>query len=288
MSEVIDGYQDYLLAGGAPPDSTVRDRISVLRRLDKELPDGIEWAKTTQLVRWLANGRHRCTGRAWSVGTRRTYRNHILAFFTYACELGLLDGNPALRLPQVTLPRTRARPISDDQLATLLAAPEPIRTAAYLAAYAGLRRAEIANCRREHITPAELLVPRGKGGSPGVVPTHPALWEHIHSRDAGPLVVDRRGPFDAIRLGNKVIHWCNDHGLPRVGLHRLRHWYGTTLQRQGGDIRVTQECLRHASITSTQIYTLVTDQQRRAAVSLLPVQRTLEPAATRLERRDTL
>lgn len=280
MCELIDDYRDYLIAGGAPPDSTARDRVLALCRVNAQLPRGLAYASTTQLVRVLANGRHHRTGRPWSLGTRRTYRNHIVAFYAWACEMGELDGNPALRLPSISLPRARARPITDEQLAALLAAPEPIRTAAYLAAYAGLRRAEIAACKREHITADELLIPRGKGGSPGVVPTHPALWRHVQDRAGGRLVVDERGPFSPARLGNLFTHWCGSHQLPRVGLHRLRHWYGTTIQREGRDIRVTQECLRHASITSTQIYTLVTTDQRRAAVRLLPSQP--EPDGSRL------
>ena len=47
--------------------------------------------------------------------------------------------------------------------------------------------------------------------------------------------------------------------------HSLRHWYGTQLQERHGDSRLTQTLLRHSSLTSTQIYTRVSDARKHAA-----------------------
>ena len=54
--------------------------------------------------------------------------------------------------------------------------------------------------------------------------------------------------------------------------HSLRHFYGTqTLRSSGGNLRVTQELMRHASPATTAIYTKVDDEQMRAAVDALPI-----------------
>ena len=163
------------------------------------------------------------------------------------------------------------RPVTDAQLAKLLTAPEPLRTAFVLAAYAGLRRAEIARSRREHVTQDVLVVPVAKGGDAQALPTHPIVWAHVQHLPAGPLVADRDGsPLTLMALSKRVDYWTLRNGLHHVTLHRLRHWYGSTIQRLYGDIRVTQELLRHASVATTQIYTAVASTAKRAAIGQLP------------------
>jgi site-specific recombinase XerD len=56
-----------------------------------------------------------------------------------------------------------------------------------------------------------------------------------------------------------------------VHLHRFRHWYAMQLLNAGANLRVVQECLRHRKVASTQMYTLITSEQRRAAVNALPM-----------------
>ena len=54
-------------------------------------------------------------------------------------------------------------------------------------------------------------------------------------------------------------------------IHRCRHWFGTSILRSsGGNLRVAQELLRHASPASTAVYTLIDGTERSAAVLALP------------------
>lgn len=265
MSYLIDQHLSVLRAEGMSP-LTITSRRRCLRRLHDDLPHGILYACTEQLQAWLGYEK-------WARWTRYTYTGHVLEFYRWlhATRPDMLPTDPTGTMRRPKPPASVARPATDEQLQVVLTAPEPLLTAVILAGWAGLRRCEIARAHREDITEHTITIPVAKGGDSQTVPTHPAVWEHVRDRPAGPLVVDQRGDkLTAEQLGRLVRRWCRSAGLLGWGLHRLRHRYGTLIQREYRDLRVTQECLRHKSVTSTQIYTQVTDEQRRAAVRALP------------------
>ena len=267
MSYLIPAYVDHLRAGDKS-ERTIEERSEVLRRLHNDLPFGLGFAATEQIEAWL--GSHP----SWSRWTRVTYAKHIRAFYRWATAAEHLDGDPAANLPRPKAPRCIPNPVTEAELARALDSPESWYTAIVLATFAGLRADEISRARREHVDADRILVPVGKGGDAGAVPTHPFLWEVIRDRPDGPLVLNRRGrPVTGRWLSANAREHFDHLGLPAVHLHRFRHYFGTTIQVQFGDLRVTQECMRHASITSTAGYTLVTAQRRASAVESIPTPR---------------
>ncbi len=67
----------------------------------------------------------------------------------------------------------------------------------------------------------------------------------------------RQGAWGALRVA------AERAGLPNVSPHVLRHSFATHLLDGGADVRVVQELLGHASVTTTQVYTLVTVDKLR-------------------------
>jgi len=279
MSVLLEQHIAVLRAEGAS-EATIRERRRCLLRLHDDLPHGVLYACTEQLQAWLGYER-------WSAWTRYTYFGHITEFYRWLARSGLRPDDPTAEMRRPKAPACVPRPATEAEIRLALEAPEPIRTAAMLAYYMGLRRAEAARACREHITEDITLIPVAKGGDTQTIPTHPAVWEHV--RDIPPsddprrprrLILEDGKPVTPERLGVLVRRWASSVGLRGWGLHRLRHAFGTEIQRVTGDIRVTQECLRHRSIRSTQIYTQVTEEQRRAAIERLPWARH-RPATTR-------
>ena len=134
--------------------------------------------------------------------------------------------------------------------------------------------------------PAPLATVRlaGKGGRDRVVPVgryarealeaylvraRPALAAAARRASASPAVflnarggrLTRQGAWGVLKAA------ADRAGLGGVSPHTLRHSYATHLLDGGADVRVVQELLGHASVTTTQIYTMVTVDKLREVYS---------------------
>lgn len=132
----------------------------------------------------------------------------------------------------------------------------------------GLRISEALSLNIADIpAPGVALRITGKGGKTRLVPVLPAVhqalraWRAQHPDPApgGPLFIGARGDRLNQSVAQKVIRdYRRLNGLPEHATpHALRHSFATHLLGGGADLRVIQELLGHASLSTTQRYTSV-------------------------------
>src|ERR1700754_945325 len=228
--EMIDAYLKHLHDDENATEDTLAGRQRILLRISRELDYGLGRTSHQQLADFLYRDE-------WSQNTKATYFRAIKSFYDWATapDDPWLEFNPAARLTRVKTADSVARACTDDELQQILAkAKEPYRTWAILAAYMGLRCIEIARLEREHITREQLIVVKGKGGRPRVHDTDELVWETVKDLPPGPIARradDGRQATNQYVTARSAYHFRSTCGVD-VTMHQLRHWLGTTVQRE--------------------------------------------------------
>ncbi|KKU77796.1 MAG: Integrase-recombinase [Candidatus Peregrinibacteria bacterium GW2011_GWA2_47_7] len=147
----------------------------------------------------------------------------------------------------------------------------------------GLRVSELRNLNRDQVnlTRREFMV-RGKGRKPRIVFLSEKAAERIgkylsarddnfeplflnHGRSAGlkkDITIGEKRRLTTYWIEVMIKKYARHAGIvKRVTPHTLRHSFATTLLQNGADIRSVQEMLGHASITTTQVYTHITNRR---------------------------
>ena len=209
----------------------------------------------------------------------------LRAFYKFAENEKILPFNVAENL---SLPRRWKRlpkALSNDEIKKLLTpehpeTPESLCDQAILElAYAsGLRLSELKNLRLEQLhLDAGFINVIGKGNKERVVPVgrtavaalnrfievgRPKL---VNPKSPANVFLTKRGtPFASVTLWLHIKNRVARAGVSRnMTPHMLRHSFATHLLEHGADLRVIQELLGHANISTTEIYTHVTGNRLR-------------------------
>jgi integrase/recombinase XerD len=238
-------------------------------------------ATTEVLERWLAE--MRAAGLAASTIARRIAA--LRAFYRHQLLLGARDDNPAAALELPRRNRKLPRTLSASEAEQLIEAasgttPRAMRDRALVELLygAGLRVSEATGLHRRAVDLEERLVRAlGKGSKERIVPLgRPAVDSlrryiamgrpHLDRRNRPELFLNARGG-PLTRAGAFLIlrRLAEKAGLEptRVHPHLLRHSFATHLLEGGADLRSVQELLGHADLSTTELYTHVSDRRRR-------------------------
>ena len=213
----------------------------------------------------------------------------LRSFFRFLCRQGVLSANPAALVRAPRLPVRTTPHLSVDEAFQLLAAPATRLTAptgrlrkdtgalvqrdrAILELFyaSGLRIGELTGLGREQVDLQQGLVRvLGKGRKERVVPVGRTALGALRSylevrgtlqRQEGPALFlnVRGGRLSARGVSQVVLRHLVASGLgKKITPHGLRHSFATHLLDAGADLRVIQELLGHARLSTTQRYTHV-------------------------------
>ncbi len=201
----------------------------------------------------------------------------------FAVREGLVDADRTADVKPPKLPKRLPKALDVDQVERILAAvlgddPRALRDRALLEVLygTGARISEAVGLAVDDLD-TDLVTLRGKGGKTRIVPLggyaarsldaylvrgRPALA--AAGRGTPAVFLNHRGaPLSRQGAWMVLNRAATAAGLSHVSPHTLRHSFATHLLDGGADIRVVQELLGHASVTTTQVYTLVTVERLR-------------------------
>jgi integrase/recombinase XerD len=304
MNQLVEDFLQYLRHERGQAEHTQRTYAALLNKF-------VAWAEKQGITDWKSVGfphlmaflqheRERALANEPKESARRLSSESLYleiaalrALYRFAETEKLLPANVAENL---SLPRRWKRlpkALTNQEIDQLLT-PETPETPANLCdqailelAYAsGLRLAELRNARLEHLhLDAGFINVVGKGNKERVVPVGSkavaALERYlavgrpklVTPRSTANVFLTRRGTaFAPVTLWLRVKQRVRRAGISRnVTPHMLRHSFATHLLDHGADLRVIQELLGHASISTTEVYTHV------AATRLRDVHRKYHP-----------
>jgi integrase/recombinase XerD len=308
LEEVIRGYLQHLVVERGLAANTVESYRRDLRRYCDVLADrgkarlaDITSADVAEFLASVREGDAEHEALAVSSAARAVIA--VRGLHAFALAQGLSEADPARDVAPPAPPRRLPKAITVAEVERLLdasgpgpddpsAEPRSLRDRALLEFLygTGARISEATALDVDELQLGHDPVVRlaGKGGKDRVVPVgsyavraleaylvraRPALAAASRRVSVGPAVfLNARGGRLTRQGAWGVLHAAAERArLADVSPHTLRHSFATHLLDGGADIRVVQELLGHASVATTQVYTLITvDRLREVYASSHP------------------
>lgn len=232
--------------------------------------------------------------------TRARKASSIRVFFNYLCaKANLIEQNPAQNLETPKLDKRLPKYLSLEDSKKLLNATQNEDNRNMERDYAiitlflncGMRLSELVGININDIDFSEnKMTVIGKGNKERTIYLNKACVRAIHEyldvRPKDGIKTDKLNSRKALflserreRIGKRTVQHIVDKELTAAGLdtkkystHKLRHTAATLMYQYGNvDIRALQEVLGHESISTTEIYTHVANQQARDAIESNPL-----------------
>jgi integrase/recombinase XerD len=292
LTGAVDRYLDHLTVERGLSDHTVaayrrdlRRYVGFLHERGIDALGDVDDGSIRSFVASITASVHGEDDRPYAASSVARSLSSVRSFHRFLVREGELDSDPSHDVTRPRLPRRLPRPLSVKEVERLIEhldgeEPRALRDRAIVELLygAGLRISELVGLDVDDVD-LEVGSVRalGKGGKEREVPVgrhacsaveayvtlaRPAL---ASPRSRGALFLNARGGrLTRQSCGRMLVAHARHAGLEHhVSPHTLRHSFATHLLDGGADVRVVQELLGHASVATTQIYTLVTRQHLR-------------------------
>ena len=292
LERSVRGYLDHLAVERGLATNTLASYSRDLRRYADFLaergvqdPGAIGEQDVSGFLRSLRDGNAEHSALGASSAARAVVA--VRGLHRFLLRDGLAPGDPAIAVRPPTPPRRLPKAISLEHVERLLAAavadgtPLALRDRALLEVLygTGSRISEAVGLDRDDLDlHAGTVLLRGKGGKQRIVPVGSYARDAVEAylvrarpqlaatgRSTPALFLNARGGRLSRQSAWTVLRTVAGRAqlATHISPHTLRHSFATHLLDGGADVRVVQELLGHASVTTTQIYTLVTVDRLR-------------------------
>lgn len=290
ISEALTDFLEHLeVEGGRSPKTIANYQLYLERFID--FAGNITVDKiTSEVIRryrlWLNRYKNETTNEELSLITQSYHLIALRGFLTYLSRRDITS----LAADKIILPKTARKQVTflqyDEVLRMINQIPTDTeaglrdRAIVELLFSSGLRVSELVNLNRDYINLSrrEFMV-RGKGQKDRPVFISKSAAEHVSSyldartdslpalflsysrRNAAPNLSGDYRRLSARSIQRMISQYARLAGITKhVSPHTMRHSFATDLLMNGADLRSVQSLLGHSNISTTQVYTHVTDQ----------------------------
>lgn len=278
MNENLESYRNYLKYERAYSDNTVGAYMNDLNKYEEFLKKDILESDTEDLERYLKYIKNL---ESTTVAHKIT---SIKSYFNYNIKRGIVSVNPADKVSRPKLTKHLPEYLTEEEVGKLLdvevKSPYDYRnkTILELLYSSGIRISELVNIKTPNYDSEECLIRiMGKGSKERIVPLgdYAVNIMNDYMNNYRPLInkkhtdyvfVNNRGDKISRQFIFKVIKKeALKKGIKKdISPHTLRHTFATHLLKNGADLRIIQELLGHENISTTQIYTHVTNNKLKS------------------------
>jgi len=278
MNENLENYRNYLKYERAYSDNTVGAYMNDLNKYEEFLKKDILESDTEDLEKYLKYIKNL---ESTTVAHKIT---SIKSYFNYNIKRGIVSVNPADKVSRPKLTKHLPEYLTEEEVGKLLdvevKSPYDYRnkTILELLYSSGIRISELVNIKTPNYDSEECLIRiMGKGSKERIVPLgdYAVNIMNDYMNNYRPLInkkhtdyifINNRGDKISRQFIFKVIKKeALKKGIKKdISPHTLRHTFATHLLKNGADLRIIQELLGHENISTTQIYTHVTNNKLKS------------------------